>query len=115
VTVYVDPLFDVGGHYYGEHAARVRTIGEQHGNLWCHLVSDGPDEELHAFAEQIGMERRWAQSQGPTLHYDLTPPRRVLALQHGAAEISEIELGDLIEWKQAAARRAAPPQARAND
>jgi hypothetical protein len=102
VTVYVDPLFFVGDHYHGEHAALARSVGERHGHLWCHMIVDGPDEELHAFAERIGMERRWAQDHGPTLHYDLTPPRRALALRHGAVEISEIELGSLIDRKYAA-------------
>ena len=54
----------------------------------CHLFTDALDlEELHAFAEQIGMRRRWFQSHRVTPHYDLTPTRRQAALIHGAIEV----------------------------
>ncbi len=50
----------------------------------CHLTTDGPIEELHAFAERLGMRRTWFQPHPKMDHYDLTPRRRAVALAHGA-------------------------------
>lgn len=51
---------------------------------WCHLIADTP-AELHAMATAIGLRREWAQtSSRGTLHYDLVPTKRELALKHGA-------------------------------
>ena len=48
----------------------------------CHLTADSV-EELHAFAERLGMRRGWFQG-GRVPHYDLTPQRREAALRLGA-------------------------------
>lgn len=55
------------------------------GRDWCHLISDESDDELHAFAEKIGMKRAWAQlpPKASTPHYDLTPSRRAAAVKAG--------------------------------
>jgi len=50
----------------------------------CHLTTDGSLDELHDFAEAIGMQRRWFQEHRIAPHYDLTPRRRVVALKRGA-------------------------------
>lgn len=50
----------------------------------CHLTTDGPLIQLHAFAERIGMKREWFQDHRIAPHYDLTPSRRARALQLGA-------------------------------
>jgi hypothetical protein len=80
VTVYVDDA-----HI----AARVGRLT----STWCHLWADTPDE-LHAFAALIGMKRAWYQGppRHPIWHYDLTAPKRVLAVRKGAVEV---EAGDL--------------------
>ena len=54
---------------------------------WCHMVSDGSVEELHAFASEIGLRRRWFQD-GPRPHYDLRPSKRRLAVAKGAKEVN---------------------------
>jgi hypothetical protein len=54
---------------------------------WCHMVSDRSVEELHAFALEIGLRRRWFQD-GPRPHYDLRPSKRRLALAKGAKEVN---------------------------
>lgn len=61
---------------------------------WCHMVSDTSEEELHAFAARIGLQRAWAQlrPRASAAHYDLMPWRRVLALKLGAVEVSRREL-----------------------
>ena len=51
------------------------------------MVADS-DEELHAFAQSIGLRREWHQiSSGGLSHYDLTTRRRKQALREGAIEI----------------------------
>jgi hypothetical protein len=50
----------------------------------CHLTTDGPLDELHAFAARIGLRRRWFQNHPRAPHYDLTPGRRDEALRAGA-------------------------------
>ena len=61
---------------------------------WCHMVSDVSEEELHAFAARIGLQRAWAQlrPKASAAHYDLVPWRRALAVKFGAVEVSSQEL-----------------------
>ena len=54
---------------------------------WCHMVSDRSVEEMHAFASEIGLRRRWFQD-GPRPHYDLRPSKRRLAVAKGAMEVN---------------------------
>ena len=56
-----------------------------------HLVSDSSIEELHAFAERLGLRREWLQRRSIP-HYDLTGERYELALAIGAELISSREL-----------------------
>lgn len=50
----------------------------------CHMTTDGRLEELHAFAESIGLRREWFQPHPIAPHYDLTRQRRGRALRAGA-------------------------------
>lgn len=56
----------------------------------CHMVAD-TEEELHAMADAIGIERRWYQyphkSRYP--HYDISLSKRTIAVRLGAIEISK--------------------------
>jgi len=49
-----------------------------------HLMTDGPIEELHDFAQRLGLRREWFQDHAVHPHYDLTPRRRVDAIALGA-------------------------------
>lgn len=53
----------------------------------CHLTTDGPLGELHAFAAKLGMQPHWFQPRSVP-HYDLTRPKRALALRLGAVYVS---------------------------
>jgi hypothetical protein len=55
---------------------------------WCHMVSDVSFEELHAFAERLGIPRRRFQGD----HYDLPPHLRARAVTLGAEEVGAREL-----------------------
>lgn len=50
----------------------------------CHLTTNGPIAELHAFAARIGLRREWFQPHPIAPHYDLTRRRRAAALAAGA-------------------------------
>jgi len=50
----------------------------------AHLTADSIDE-LHTFAQRIGLRREWFQDHPLHPHYDLTPGRREAALRAGAA------------------------------
>lgn len=56
----------------------------------CHLFSDIHDlDELHAFAEKIGLKRCWFQNHQSLPHYDITPNRRTVAVAYGAKEVTD--------------------------
>lgn len=64
----------------------------------CHMVAD-TNEELHAMADKIGINRKWFQSNASHPHYDICKQKRALAVANGAKEISIRELGHLLrQW-----------------
>ena len=86
MTIYIDELT-----YFPNDAIKP---GIRHmGNHWCHMACDGDISELHRFAERLGLRRGWFQDHRLVPHYDLTPEKRVLAVQLGAKEISS---GDMV-------------------
>lgn len=75
MTALVDPLRDY------PHAPLRLT-------RWCHMVSDDSFDELHEFADRLGIPR--SRFQGD--HYDLPPWLRASAVALGAEEVSTREL-----------------------
>lgn len=72
----------------------------------CHLFTDGPNEELHAFAAKLGLKRAWLQKSTSGPHYDLTAPKRARAVQLGAIEATDQEMVDILRrWRQNAVAR----------
>ena len=61
------------------------------GMLMCHMIANS-EEELHAMAAAIGMQRRWYQGD----HYDISMERKHLAIEKGAREIGRRELAALV-------------------
>lgn len=53
------------------------------GRRWAHLVSDADYDELHAFAEQLGIPRRAFQGD----HYDVPADYRERAIELGAQPV----------------------------
>lgn len=78
MTVYVD---DMNAPY-----GRMKMV---------HMLADS-DEELHAMADRIGVNRKWWQSPDKTSgsHYDIALSKKALAIQFGAIGIT---------WRQAGA------------
>jgi len=52
-----------------------------------HCLPTDDIEELHLFAERIGLKREWFQPQSIIPHYDLMPATREAALRAGAVEL----------------------------
>ncbi|GAA2660189.1 DUF4031 domain-containing protein [Streptomyces aculeolatus] len=71
MTIYVDPPTWPG-----------------HGRMWSHLVSDVSYDELHAFAESMGVPRRAFDGD----HYDIPSGRYEDAVARGAVEVGSKEL-----------------------
>ena len=63
-----------------------------HGRMWSHLVSDVSYDELHLFAEALGVPRRAFERD----HYDLPSHRYVDAVGAGAVEVSSREVVRLL-------------------
>jgi hypothetical protein len=61
------------------------------GMLMCHMIADS-EQELHAMAAAIGMQRKWYQRD----HYDISMERKQLAIQSGAREIGMRELAAMV-------------------
>lgn len=62
--------------------------------IMCHMIAD-TEEELHAMAAAIGVQRKWHQKPPKhDSHYDIALSRRALAVAAGAVQIT---------WRQAGA------------
>jgi hypothetical protein len=57
------------------------------GQRWAHLMADTLDE-LHAFAQALGIPRHAFQDKTSGAHYDVTTELRETALRLGAVAIS---------------------------
>lgn len=70
MTVYIDPPTWPG-----------------HGRMWSHLISDTSFEELHVFADELGVPRRAFERD----HYDIPSHRYADVVAAGAVEVSSRE------------------------
>lgn len=59
-----------------------------HGRLWSHLASDASYDELHTFAEAIGIPARGFDRD----HYDVPAERYGAVVDAGAVPVSSREL-----------------------
>jgi Protein of unknown function (DUF4031) len=75
----------------------VDTMQAKFGNMiMCHMFADS-DEELHAMADKIGVQRKWFQCppKASWRHYDIALSKRKLALSFGA---EEMRWRDVADW-----------------
>lgn len=63
---------------------------------WCHMVTDGALDELHAMADTLGVPRGRLHHHRVLPHYDLPPDWRERAIALGAQPISRRELVALL-------------------
>jgi len=62
--------------------------GKVKGYVFYHMMSDTDGEEIHDFAKDIGVQRKWFQND----HYDVTDVTRGLAIGLGAIPITLREM-----------------------
>jgi hypothetical protein len=112
VTVYIDSQDNSG---IAADVTDPDSGREYTGRVWFHLIAD-TQEELHAFAARIGMQRRWFQdptrkrkgisakpgSRGAeNWHYDLTGGKRWQAVRAGAVEVTPERMNEIINDRYA--------------
>jgi hypothetical protein len=56
--------------------------------LWCHLISDSSLDELHEFAQLLGLPERAFGGD----HYDIPSDVRLKAIELGARQVSSREI-----------------------
>ncbi len=76
------------------------------GRKWCHLVSDVSYDELHVFAERVGIPRRGFQGD----HYDVPEEYRAELIAAGAVVV---ESRELLRRLRGAGLRLSPAERRA--
>lgn len=81
-----------------------QAIWPWRGDKWAHLVSDESYDELHAFADRLGIPRRAFQGD----HYDVPAHIREEAIELGA---TPVDARDLVRRLRAAGLRRGPRSA----
>ena len=76
------------------------AIWRWRGDVWAHLASDLSYDELHAFAERLGLRRSWFQGD----HYDIPAHVRERAISLGAEPVASREL--VVRLRRAGLRKA---------
>jgi hypothetical protein len=87
--------------------ARVANGRVVHDSRWSHLFAD-TQEELHQFAEKLGLRRSYFQpgqpqgngSPAPHWHYDLTVGKRQQAIRLGARPVTSRESIEIIRARE---------------
>jgi hypothetical protein len=75
------------------------------GEKWCHLVSDVSYDELHRFADAVGIPRRGFQGD----HYDVPESYRIAMIDAGAVRV---ESRELVRRLRSAGLRLSPAERR---
>lgn len=91
MPVYVDPLMKC------ENSKAPRCF---RGKKACHMYADTVDE-LHTFADRVGLMRAWFQNHRLLPHYDLTAAWRAKAVRLGAIEVSFRDVAAMIHREDA--------------
>jgi len=81
MTIYVDAVKEYP-------IAAIQKSARRWGHSWSHMWTDADPQELHLMANRLGLKRSYYQEHSILKHYDVTPNKRTLALQHGAIEMT---------------------------
>jgi hypothetical protein len=80
-----------------------------------HMIAD-TDEELHAMAARIGVQRKWFQKAGTsTRHYDITMTMRAKAVAAGAVEITMKQAALMCRHRRLTGGLCKPEEAKSNE
>jgi uncharacterized protein DUF4031 len=94
-------------------AVYVDDMRARYGNMvMCHMLADS-DEELHAMADRIGVDRRWHQAppRCSGSHYDIALSKRALALAAGAIAVTAREAAAMNAHRRVHGQLGNPAQA----
>lgn len=80
--------------------------------IMCHMLADS-DEELHAMATKIGVQRKWWQSPEVSSgsHYDIALSKRNVAVYYGAVEITQRQAAAMNARRRQTGRLGPPEEA----
>lgn len=53
-------------------------------STWSHLMADTVEELIEFATKELGLKKNWLQNKSSGIHFDVTEPKRQLALQKGA-------------------------------
>jgi len=98
VTVYLDNW---------RQRARLGPVDDR----WSHLIAD-TDDELHRFADAMGMRRQWFQAKPGRphhAHYDLPERARAEAVANGAVEVTWRQVGQMLRNRRLSDEASEPP------
>ena len=77
--------------------------------IMCHMIAD-TDDELHAMADTIGVQRKWHQKPNtPNSHYDIAISKRNLAIASGAVQITWRQAGHMTMNRRKSGFLGQPP------
>lgn len=96
-------------------AVYVDDMRAKYGQLiMCHMLSD-TDDELHAMADLIGVDRKWWQSpvKTSTSHYDICLSKRAIAVQYGAIEVTQRQMASMSVRRRLTGAMGSPHDAEA--
>lgn len=89
MTVYIDTA------WYIPAEGKKAKLGYLSTAKWCHMYAD-TKEELHEFAELIGLKHSWLQDHAYRWHYDLTGSKIQAAIDNGAVQITSVKMIELM-------------------
>lgn len=79
--------------------------------VMCHMIAT-TDQELHAMAELIGVDRKWHQAPPRhDSHYDIALSKRALAVAAGAVEITMKECACMVRRRRLTGELGEPEDA----
>lgn len=79
--------------------------------VMCHMIGD-TDEELHAMADLIGVDRKWHQAPPEhDSHYDIALSKRALAVANGAVEITLRQCSHMVYRRRVTGELGSPEDA----
>jgi hypothetical protein len=91
---------------YVDELKKCRPVDEGGGrwrwNNSCHLFTDNIADDLHGFAQKIGLKREYFQAVPGFPHFDLTKTMRSRAVREGATQVTSRQMAKMFHAGQIA-------------
>lgn len=91
-------------------------MGQYRGMKMCHMIADS-DEELHAMANRLGVDRKHFQAP-PKIrhshhrHYDIAMSKRSMAIKAGAISVTMRQIGLMTQERKLTGKLGKPEPAK---